>query len=469
MAALVCDVCGGKLVMGTGGIATCDICGIEYSTERLREMLQALRSGEAGSTPFSAPAPAPAAADNTSVIANYLNLAESALQNSNHEEAESYANRTLELEPNNHKAWYIKGCAAGWQSTLKNLRLSECVSAFARAVQNAPENEKTAMSRMAKMQFITVCKAIAATCASNFENWPDANNANDFDAKILAVCSAIAQMISAAHITIEPRELMEPIADMASKAAADAFNGITFREYSKTTNDPDFKTTKLDWEKYIVRIDSCCALLLVAVSQYDKASSAKIPIYKNLIQLHNAAISSCSWKWTINSAGIKQWSKEWMLSESAKRARRSLITEYENAIRSVKDEQDKLQRAAEKERAEAYWELHAEEKAALEAEKAELEKQIADLKAQAAAAAASAEPEINDIRTSIKSMMHDMDGLGMFKAKEKKALQEKIDAAYADIQAVKDAAEAKRKEISKSIPPLEDRLNEIRSELNKVV
>lgn len=40
MAALVCDLCGGKLVMGAGGIAVCDSCGMEYSTERMREKVK---------------------------------------------------------------------------------------------------------------------------------------------------------------------------------------------------------------------------------------------------------------------------------------------------------------------------------------------------------------------------------------------------------------------------------------------
>ena len=43
MAALVCDLCGGKLVMGSGGIATCDNCGIEHSADRMKEKIQAVK------------------------------------------------------------------------------------------------------------------------------------------------------------------------------------------------------------------------------------------------------------------------------------------------------------------------------------------------------------------------------------------------------------------------------------------
>ena len=30
--ALACDVCGSKLVMGTGGMAVCESCGMEHGT-----------------------------------------------------------------------------------------------------------------------------------------------------------------------------------------------------------------------------------------------------------------------------------------------------------------------------------------------------------------------------------------------------------------------------------------------------
>ena len=43
MAALVCDVCGGKLVMGTGGIAVCDSCGMEHSKDRMQEKVQEIK------------------------------------------------------------------------------------------------------------------------------------------------------------------------------------------------------------------------------------------------------------------------------------------------------------------------------------------------------------------------------------------------------------------------------------------
>jgi alpha-tubulin suppressor-like RCC1 family protein len=40
MSNILCDICNGKLIMGSGGIAICDTCGMEYNRERIREKVQ---------------------------------------------------------------------------------------------------------------------------------------------------------------------------------------------------------------------------------------------------------------------------------------------------------------------------------------------------------------------------------------------------------------------------------------------
>jgi hypothetical protein len=44
MAKLTCDICEGNIVIGSGGVASCQICGIEISKERLKEMIVDERS-----------------------------------------------------------------------------------------------------------------------------------------------------------------------------------------------------------------------------------------------------------------------------------------------------------------------------------------------------------------------------------------------------------------------------------------
>ena len=67
----------------------------------------------------------------------------------------------------------------------------------------------------------------------------------------------------------------------------------------------------------------------------------------------------------------------------------------------------------------------------------------------------------------VKSMETQKASLGIFKAKEKKALQEQIDAANAEKKAIKDKETAEKAVVQKEIDPKQNRINEIDNELTK--
>ena len=43
MAALQCEICGGKLMAKAGGIFECDSCGMQYDKTRIQEMVQEIK------------------------------------------------------------------------------------------------------------------------------------------------------------------------------------------------------------------------------------------------------------------------------------------------------------------------------------------------------------------------------------------------------------------------------------------
>jgi len=75
-------------------------------------------------------------------IENYLTLARTAKNSGNNKEAYDYYTKILELDPKNHEAWFGKGEAAGWLSTLTEFRLSEMVTGIQNAVEFSPPDEK---------------------------------------------------------------------------------------------------------------------------------------------------------------------------------------------------------------------------------------------------------------------------------------------------------------------------------------
>ena len=85
MDALTCSVCGGKLVMQVGGLAKCEYCGLEYSTESLREKVMEIKG--------TVNVQGIASAD------NILQRAKAYHEAGDFDRAKEYYNRYLDLNP----------------------------------------------------------------------------------------------------------------------------------------------------------------------------------------------------------------------------------------------------------------------------------------------------------------------------------------------------------------------------------
>jgi tetratricopeptide (TPR) repeat protein len=72
-------------------------------------------------------------------VPNWLILAKAAIDGRNYQEAFNYYTKVLEVDPQNYEAWFGKGEAAGWLSTLADFRLSEMLADIENAIKNAPE------------------------------------------------------------------------------------------------------------------------------------------------------------------------------------------------------------------------------------------------------------------------------------------------------------------------------------------
>lgn len=475
MAVLVCDLCGGKIVMGSGGTGVCSNCGMEYSTERLREKLS-----EGGAT-VAAPVAAPQA-DNSKMIENYLKMAENALSVENNEEAESYCNKIIEIDITNYRAWLIKGQAAGWQSTLRNPRLSESVSAFAKAIENAPEDEKEAVKEEAVDQITRLTNAMLSLRTDNFAKNPCEENKNFIISDWKEMTHILKQFFEATGIFIDPTPAFDRVPTNINNAVVDAFDNVILPEYNGDPNDPDDRANKYEWQRFIEKTDYCIGLLGVAIA-ISKDDKTKITCYKNAAHYQQTAIDSCSWKRDYSSYGGSYWKKEWSLTDSAKQWRRNKIAEYnaeiarlenakkeeeraeEEAKRKAKEEARKAAEEEAKKRFEEYWAEHAEERKTLEEEAASLKKQVSELETELENVPEKAEKD--EASKQLRSLWVKRESLGIFKIKEKKAIQEEIDTVSAKVKTLEGKVNAAQKAIREKIDPLNKRINEINNELTK--
>lgn len=120
MATLVCDICGGKLVMGAGGKAVCENCGMEYNSDWIREKAQGVQAA-----PHTT---------NAQQIENWYQLGKQAQESSNPAEAYRYFSMVVEADSTHWKALIDRAWAAITSSEGTESRVPEMTSAVKRAL-----------------------------------------------------------------------------------------------------------------------------------------------------------------------------------------------------------------------------------------------------------------------------------------------------------------------------------------------
>ncbi len=164
-----------------------------------------------------------------------------------------------------------------------------------------------------------------------------------------------------------------------------------------------------------------------------------------------------------------------------------LTSEKERKEAEEKAERIRREKEESKKRFDDYWEAHSDERKELEAEQTALKEQINNLNAslneQAAAlkkdiAAIPGKEEIDSLDAEIKKLSNDIAALGIFKGREKMALQGQIVQAEADKKTIQEKMSAARaaleanssaikRDTLRKISQLQSRINDISTELNK--
>lgn len=331
MAALVCDLCGGKLIMGAGGIATCDSCGMEYSVDRMKEKVQEVKGV--------------VQVDSAHLIGNFLRMAQNAYASNNKAEAESYCNKIIETEPTNQQAWLLKGKAAGWQSSLSNIRFSEAINCFANAIEYTQEDEKEAVINECKQEVKELAEALLRLRGERFAKWPDEEEQIGFINDLTTVLKATLQFFETVGFLIDKDELMAPLAAVINDSVVDAWCNVVRPTFA---NDHDGHPDDYELKKLVQRAGYCTDLLEQAISLCDSDEAGDIQRYKNLIAIHEYLVDAQSYSYETVSVGNSwvdgrtlyenQYVKSKTLDDEAKRKRRHLISIYKEKIKYRKRE-----------------------------------------------------------------------------------------------------------------------------------
>ena len=510
MKQLTCEMCGSTDLMKQDGVFVCQTCGCKYSVEEAKKMMVEGTVSVSGAVQT----------DSSHLVQNYLDMAVNAFDAGNNEEAESYCNKIIEVEPTNYKAWMLKGAASAWQTTLANLRISEGINAFAKGVNYAPEDVKDAVVEQAKTQISNICIAVVKLQTERFAKWPDKEETNNLCSLLTVVLNSVVDFLSRTSVLVPLEEIMAPIATSLNQCVTQAYKNVIY---------PDYKSDRYpypdddDWKKYLDRLEYCIKIVKTAIDLCDSDDENDITRYENLIFLHKQAIESCSYlsvyaDFDPNNLGYqfaqraaqiyrdkglipdiensRCYGKNLQLTDAAKKFRRKLISEYESKIKEIKEniarkkaeekaERERIAREEAQKRYDAYWSEHADEKVALESEKQSLDVQIKSIYDDCNNQTSALDKEISEIpgKTEIANLEEritklnaEKDSLGIFKGKQKKALKEEIDSLSTEKRNIQSRMSSAKSELEKKIrsikadaqkkaDPLKSRRAEIEKEL----
>jgi hypothetical protein len=458
MKQLACEMCGSTDLIKQDGVFVCQTCGCKYSIEEAKKMMVEGTVEVTGTVRV----------DNSAAIANYLKMAKSALEANNHKEAEEYANKIIELEPQHCEAWTIKGEAAGWQSTGANPRLSDAVTAWLNAIEYADGSIRSQLREEIANKYTALMLAMIKLRCKSFVSIQSDENKDDIKSEIKGCIDLMDRLMTTGGVSFNRGYTYDQIAKSLNESAVAGYKDAQ-SDFGPEHNN----MSKWQWERFTGSCDNCLNLLSFALNFVRDASYAHT-ICDNLVTIGEMARDSCSWKFDVNSWHADKYDVDYSFTSGAKEIR----TEQINKWKSKKTEfcADSKQKTLkvlqgsriqeEEERARRqYWEAHSSEMEMLNSETASLESHKTELLLNM-----SSLPILADIKKKqeeIGGLNKTLSGLGFFKGKEKKALQEQISTEKGTLKNLEEQREQQEAPIQSELSSIETRLKEIEEELSK--
>lgn len=436
MKRLTCEMCGSTDLLKQDGVFVCQSCGCKYTVEEARKMMIEGTVDVTGST---------VKVDNTDKLNKLLVLATRARKEDNTEDAKKYYEMAMIEDPTN------------WESSFyaSYYRLLDS------PIGQLPETLKNFNSRA-----ISSLELIFSA---------------DFQGNVFDTVNDFLASTAKLYILVTTHEITRR--EAKKKEFMDVSMGYAFNKVSQSM----LESTREDYTKNIKRsfellsairaaIFKLCALAEPRKAGIDVANLTAMydlcdTIYKldaqsvvemdDYLGFTNSALSYEQMRKDENPDYVSQGVE--MLMEKGK-----LI--YKDGKGNPKGKEitdliEKRRKEYQQARAKRYWAAHLEEYNALVNEGRQLSSQIRDLKN--AYDLEGKKNQLKGLSDSIEKMTAERDSLGIFKGKEKKALQEKIDAAQAQSTALQKKLAAATADLEKKLAPLNNRLAQISARLNQ--
>ena len=416
-------MCGSNDLVKDGGVFVCQSCGCKYTVEEARKMMVEGTVDVQGTVKI----------DNTEQISNFIELAKKAEDRNNESEAESYANKALEIDPNNWEALYIKGKATGWQSSGANNRLDEAIDCFSKAIENCEDEER--LEQLKKDIGSDVGKLSLAMInlrCNSFENWPSSDTAQAIQVEAISGTLRVINLLLTCGVSVDKFKADAALRMNAAavkaweKAWSDYTDGKPIQPTSGLSaiySDMDHyrycQPSKYDFERFVERGVACTQVIEIAIGFDSEDDEEDITRYENLLFMAPKIKEARSVAYVSGGAyANSKWATEYTLTASAQKHWDDNITKWKKA-------KTEAEKNAAKKVANEYWDSHASEKELLEQEIESLNQEIESIKESDEYALLRSQS--GDLSIKIKSLEKKKGELGLFAGKEKKAIQAQID------------------------------------------
>lgn len=305
--------------------------------------------------------------ETSQLIQNYFILAQSAYDSLNYVDAESYANKIIELEPNNPDAWLLKGNCAGYQTHSPIFRLLESINCWNTCIQNSSLKEREDYIFTARTNCIEVSIKYALRQAEAFKKNP---SYEEFDT-IKASVDYLEPMLRKANQTfgIDIALYQDKLASNINAIVEDIYKNalVKFGKRKETQTEANFLNLK---EKTDLCVEVWNYLIDLA-----KKHGTVTSMLKNVIKGHENIMRSQAYRQTGNGK-FKELGK---ISMSERNIRLDKINKVKYKVEDKFADIRKHDRASQVVKNAKYWEEHQEEKQILLDERNQLDHEVFEL------------------------------------------------------------------------------------------
>lgn len=453
MKKLICEMCGSVDLLKQDGIFVCQSCGAKYTVEEAKKMMVEVEGkvDVSGSSVFI---------DRSNELTQLQNLMVSAFDSYNYDEAITYATRILEIDGNNYLAHYVKGSSSGFKSSVANPRLQEATNCWCSAVRTVPAESPEAVNLFEWLNndLDMIFSGMMSSCFKIYLLEQSTAGATSAYSRFNQLTALKLSTIVSIQATYNERLPQDERNDSAAQTLSSDGGFMPLNEFSKELKakaENVYSTLNLfKGSNLSNRAQEQLLTHLVWWMSYKEVLS---------MEDREAGLDACisMYNRTINELQANQFTTSCVYDQlsAIRKEKPKVQEEKQKALRqketAIREKQEKRRQS----RISSYWAEHPERRAELDTKKSKLleerksvlekveeyDRKIMDAH-KALGAESPEDAQKREIQRQIAALKIKKVDLGVFKAKEKKRLDEEISALESKIASLDEIINQQNKE-----------------------